>query len=229
MSRPIQRITATMVQAVLLCRTLEGCMPESRINQPACHAKVSPTESKIFLCHNLGVADDNADPFNPHWATNGGYWQWGTRSRAAAGPNGPAPGQFNDGVIAGWTTTPAIEVAWSDSTKNPADPCPEGFRVPSKKVWEAVIANNTITQIGSWAPVTNFDSALKVGEQLVLPAAGYRYSNMGALLNNGYYGYYWSSTAFDNQLAYMSYFVGGYLFTGTGNRIDGYSIRCVLE
>ncbi|MFM7155258.1 MAG: hypothetical protein ACKOZV_14155, partial [Bacteroidota bacterium] len=51
-----------------------------------CCAKVSATEYKNFLCHNLGAANTSANPFNPTWEINGGYWQWGRSAEAAAGP-----------------------------------------------------------------------------------------------------------------------------------------------
>lgn len=66
------------------------------------------------------------------------------------------------------------------------------------------------------------------GSQLFLPAAGDSYGS--SVLNAGTRGTYWSSTP-DSGLTYSSwcaFFNSGNLNPNTGNRIGGFSVRCVL-
>jgi hypothetical protein len=79
--------------------------------------------------------------------------------RLAAGPVGPGSSQANDGAVSGWNTSNAINGAWSDATKTANDPCPAGHRVPTMAQWDAVIANNTQTSVGTWSnSSTNYSS-----------------------------------------------------------------------
>jgi hypothetical protein len=71
---------------------------------PLCRAKVNATDYIKFMCHNLGAADANADPFSPSYAISGGYWQWGTFAQGAPGPTGPAVMEANEGSVPGWNT-----------------------------------------------------------------------------------------------------------------------------
>ena len=69
------------------------------------------------------------------------------------------------------------------------------------------------------------------GSCIFLPAAGYRYGT--SLLNDGYYGYYWSSTPYDyyyDYYAYCLYFDFGYEDVNWGNsRILGLTVRPISE
>jgi hypothetical protein len=62
----------------------------------------------------------------------------------------------------------------------------------------------------------------------VLPAAGYRYGNEGYLSSKGYYGYYWSSTAYSNTSGYNLYLSQWDLRPAqTSNYGTGLAVRCV--
>ncbi len=65
----------------------QTCMVDICVNY-VCRAKVNATDYRDFMCHNLGAANTCADPFTPTWEINGGYWQWGIKEQAAAGPKG---------------------------------------------------------------------------------------------------------------------------------------------
>ncbi len=194
-----------------------------------CKAKTDATSFSKFLCYNLGAANTSADPFTPSWEINGGYWQWGSKTEAAAGPVGPNAGDANDGAVSGWNTTVAPDGAWSDASKTSSDPCPAGYRVPTKAQWDGLIANNTITAVGSsWTDdPTNYSSGMKFGDYLLLPAAGVRFFNNGALFFRGTTGYYWSSTEDVNNLAWAVGFDNMNNSTVNETRLFGTTIRCI--
>jgi uncharacterized protein (TIGR02145 family) len=192
-----------------------------------CCAKVSATEYKNFMCYNLGSANTSADPFTPSWEINGGYWQWGRSAEAAAGPTATDP---KNGAVSGWSTTDAANGSWADGSKTANDPCPTGYRVPTKAQWDGVSANNTKTNVGTFSSsATNYGAGVKFGNQLMLPAAGFRFNDDGALGGRGGYGYYWSSTEIDNSDAWYLDFISSDAYTNYGLRKDGLSVRCVAE
>ena len=203
---------------------------ESYNDKSQCGAYVAPGEWKEFMCHNLGAANPKADPFTPSWEIIGGYWQWGRKEMAASGPSGPGASQTNEGEISGWNTRDAPEGSWRDNVKTANDPCPSGFRVPTKAQWAGVIANNSTTNVGIWSiSATNYSSGKKFGNNLFLPAAGYKYYNNGALYYRGNNGNYWSSTENVSNDAWILYFSSRFRRHDLGNRPSGLSVRCVAE
>ncbi len=201
----------------------------------SCGAYVAAGEWKAFKCHNLG-ADESADPFTPDWKLNGHYYQWGRSVVAANGPTGSSSGEANAGAITGWNISPASNGDWADGSKTANDPCPAGFRVPTKAQWDAVLdttLNPTRSYPGtSWdADNTNYSSGLRVGSGstgLFLPVAGNRLNTDGRLLNRGGTGYYWSSTEVGSNAWRLS-FVNNFAATFQSNRTGGMSVRCVAE
>ena len=72
------------------------------------------------------------------------------------------------------------------------------------------------------------DVALAVDNLVFLPAAGFRGSSFVA--NVGDRGYYWSSTVFDSDYAYLVYFTSGVVYPVQYDfRNCGYSVRLVTE
>ena len=212
------------------------------VNAPAvnCGAFVAAGEWKAFKCHNLG-ADESADPFTPSWKLIGNYYQWGRNTNitsgspryGAAGPTGPGSGEANG--ITGWSTTAATDGSWAAAGTKPAtDPCPDGFRVPTKAQWLAVINTslNTVSYGTGWgSSPTNYAAGLRIGSGtsgLFLPAAGYRLSSNGTLSNRGNIGYYWSSTENGSNAWYL-YFYNGGADASNLTRTSGLSVRCVAE
>jgi uncharacterized protein (TIGR02145 family) len=182
------------------------------------------------MCHNLGAANTSADPFTPGWEINGGYWQWGRVAEAAPGPAGPGAGDANDGAISGWNTTGAPNASWSDATKTSNDPCPSGFRVPTKAQWDGLVDNNTGASVGTWTNnPTNYTSGRMFGSGLFIPANGQRFLDVGDLKGRGSYGNYWSST--ENGTVNAEYFSIGNGSAGTDYdvRTFGFSVRCIAQ
>ncbi|MEN9414520.1 MAG: hypothetical protein RLZ62_824 [Bacteroidota bacterium] len=208
----------------LLCCSKEVAPPL----KPVCGAFTAPGVWKTFQCHNLGTADTEADPFTPDRVINGAYWQWGRSVQAA-----PGPSEMNPYTSAsGWIPFPDVapDGSWTDSVKTGNDPCPDGYRVPSKAEWDGLIAHNIWSSTGSWKEDhTNYASGMMVGDKLFLPAAGGRNSNNGVLEHRGYSGYYWNSTGGGSIGAWMmSFDCGGPGMAGY-DRNYGASVRCVEE
>jgi uncharacterized protein (TIGR02145 family) len=199
-----------------------------------CGAYVAKDQWKVFMCHNLG-ADETADPFTPDKKLNGDYYQWGRKSVAAYGPLYSTPNAVNGT----WNTTYAPNNSWSDASKNQTnDPCPEGFRVPTIAEWKGVVDTNLNlqTSVGSttWAnSVTNFSTGRKVGDNLYLPAAGYRDYKNGSLSGRGSAGSYWSSTQDNNSRLQASYLnlldANRSSVSLHDQRTMGFSVRCIAE
>ncbi len=208
-----------------------------------CGAYVAPDVWKEFDCYNLGAIGKTTgdDPFTPSWQLIGGYWQWGRKGpdsslwydtnteHFAHGPTGPGAGEANSGSLSEWDQTYAPDESWSDTYKTVNDPCPEGFRVPTKSQWMGVVDNNTPSRTGIWEHnATNYSSARFFGNDLMLLAAGNRSYN-GASRTRGYYGLYWSSSEYGSYSAWYLYFSSGTADTHSGDRGDGQSVRCVAE
>ena len=205
-----------------------------------CGAYVAPGVWKRFMCHNLGAANLSADPFTPSWEINGDYWRWGTDSKAVSGPsdvNTP-----NDAAVSGWSSLAfGADGDWVDASptspttnKGPKDPCPAGFRVPSKTQWEGVI-NNTLnpqSNIGGspWpSGATIYTTGIKFGSALFLPATGFRSNGTGTLFDRGEVGDYWSSTEAPSAFAWYMDIRNGVTSMGSTNRTNGFSVRCIAE
>jgi len=180
---------------------------------PPCGAYLSDPVSglltfKIFACHNLG-ADETKDPHIPVQEIFGNYYVWGRQF----------PVGDNIDIFVPWLflslDTPWKDTPWKDEPKATSDPCPNGFKVPSKDQWESVLDNNVMTTYGSWsAAATNYVSALHFRPSLeepitlTLPAAGFRNSDDGSLSNVGSRCQYWSSSNVATDNSQPLYFAG---------------------
>jgi uncharacterized protein (TIGR02145 family) len=194
---------------------------------------VSKSEWKAFMCHNLG-ADETADPFTPDKRINGAYYQWGKKAAVANAPHAKYPNTnyAADAIIGTWSISYAADGSWLDASKNTTnDPCPTGWRVPTKTQWDGVVNNNTITVIGSsWSSSsTNYDTGKKFGNGLFMPAAGFRHYDNGTYDSLGTAGDYWSSTPSSTDYAYNMHIGRNSQGPTEPHRTGGRSVRCVSE
>ncbi|PQJ81929.1 fibronectin type III domain-containing protein [Polaribacter glomeratus] len=193
---------------------------------PTVNVNMGNSTTATFLAHNLG-ADTTLAADTPVQGIHGYYYQWGKKVHVATA-------YTSGGAIDGWNSTGAANGSWIDATKTTNDPCPAGFRVPTKAQWVAVFANNTTTNIGTFInSTTNFGSAKQFGSEankLTLPAAGYRSGSNGTLPNRGGSGYYWSSTEDGSTNANYGAFNSSNAYPNSNtNRTTGFSVRCVSE
>jgi uncharacterized protein (TIGR02145 family) len=186
---------------------------------------------KNFMCQNLG-ADMTVDPFAPSAAIHGAKYQWGAQTEETGRYISQALDQTYPGIIIGWNTTALPDGTWSDASKTAKDPCPAGYRVPTRAQWQGVIDNNTKTSIGTnWInSPANYSTAIKFGNGLLLPAAGYRLITNGTLGSRGSGGMYQSSTQNTATSAYFFEFNSATVTASNNNgRAYGFSLRCISE
>ena len=189
-----------------------------------------------FMSHNLG-ANTTLDPNTPNEGLNGDYYQWGRN----------APAATLDVVIGKWGDQggDGIPGSWLPDVKGPKDPCPEGYRVPSKEEWLAVLAMNNANVSGTWdEDLELFSSTLNLSSDeypdvLYLPAAGVMES--GNLKNLNVKGRYWSSTAdeTDGERSYRLHFRNypdrdpkkqlKIIANKTTVNSKGFPVRCIAE
>jgi len=164
-----------------------------RIKLQNCGAYLGPnnTVRRQFMCHNLG-ADYSLYPFTPSENIHGDKYQWGQKN--------PIILQKDDiytGTVPNWPVV-AKPTVWTIN-----DPCPDGYRIPTKTEWEYVIKYNTHIRIGSWNSLygKNSSAGFRV-HNLMLPAAG-AFNRVGEAnyrgeenTHNTAYASYWSSTIY---------------------------------
>ncbi|WP_454060334.1 hypothetical protein [Elizabethkingia ursingii] len=230
-------------------------------NDGKCGAYLGPNKTlwKEFMCHDLG-ADTSANPFKPSAAIHGAKYQWGAltgeKGRYVSQKKDQDPKSFN--ALPGWILYDANKPngngkpdgSWNRGTednpkKTDQDPCPSGFRVPTRKEWKMLLTNNPQKALGEWGyldeNLNSYAAAVQFGDNLVLPGAGIRFASRnwddvlikGKSIYRGSQGMYYTST--DNQYEHAS---GAWVFifnssNGTtelsSHRVDGYSVRCIEE
>lgn len=190
---------------------------------------VMPGDTKAWSRHNLG-ADTSLDPDTPVQAIHGYYYQWGRKASVATAST-------PSGGISGWNSSYAANGSWSDSSKTTYDPCPSGFRVPTRTQFQNLINGTTASNIGTWSTSStngsaNFGAAKRFtggGKILTFPAAGTRNYANGTLYGRAYSGQYWSSTQNASSSAYDLSFSSSSVTVNNFNRTFGFSVRCISE
>src|SRR5574344_1274050 len=141
-----------------------------------------------------------------------------------------------------WLSSPSATLwnsAWTSANgdTNPVkvaanDPCPTGWRIPTKTELYALIGN--AAGKGNWTTVNSqkgrwFDGTTNTDQTsgVFLPAAGYRIYD-GTANVRGTYGRYWSSTPDGVNACYLFFNLGNAGMVSL-SRACGFSVRCVKE
>ena len=105
------------------------------------------------------------------------------------------------------------------------DPCPEGWRVPTYEELQSLknVPNEWISKNGAYGRLFG-----TYPYQIFLPVAGSRNSRNSELALETF-GYYWSSTQYDETRAMSLWVLSGGVFTAEFNRASGYLVRCVAK
>ncbi len=183
--------------------------------------------NRIWLDRNLG-ADRPAESIDDEDAF-GDLFQWGRRDDGHQQRNsstvniqtlsGFQPGH-DDFIVSqiyphDWNVDSDWVTRWTDDAENrtEADPCPEGWRVPTRDEWQQAASGwNTHEDL--------FNSPLR------LPSAGKRGEYEGKLSNDGDVAYYWSTTP-QSQESYFLYADSANVITTDNHRAAGFSVRCI--
>jgi|GEM_PF-768657 len=184
----------------------------------------NPVTGKIWMDRNLG-ASQVATSYNDSEAY-GDLYQWGrltdghekrnsVTTTILSNANDPGHGDFIKNPDDPWDwRVPQNDNLWQgvDMINNP---CPAGFRIPTKNEWEA--------ERLTWS---SNDRAGAFGSPLKLPAAGSREGD-GSKTGVGTSGAYWSSTPLGGSWALNFWHDDAYMQNNT--RVKGFSVRCIKE
>ncbi|WP_449400968.1 FISUMP domain-containing protein [Chryseobacterium wanjuense] len=185
--------------------------------------------SSVWLTHNLG-ADTTVDSHTPTAVIHGAKYQWGMSSPAVT----QAADQASATAITGWNSVAAANGSWS-TTKTVNDPCPSGYRVPTRTEFQTLFSSSTKSVVGTWpASQTDYYGSAVIyecnGKKLTFPAAGYRHYQNGNLNQRGFEGDYWTVTESGSTAAYdFKFNQGSSNADATNFRQYAYSIRCISE
>jgi hypothetical protein len=188
-----------------------------------------------FMCYNLGADPTLTTPEQiknaPTAKTWGNLYQWGKRR--------PWPAT---GSVTGWTTTANGDAdapgpnsnanAWGAAgLKGVADPCPPGWRVPSRAQWISITDGSlsgslAAVKTNKWTWVQGAPTnGSQVGSALFLPTAPLR-NGAGGVHNTVQNNYWWRD---DAAPWHFEVHDGYFNQDGFEQKSDGMAVRCVAE
>ena len=148
-----------------------------------CGARTNATGGWLaFMCHNLG-ADTSLDPFVPAPGLHGGKYRWGQKNESISMEHD----QLSSGLPIAWDDIPrnADRTTWLAEDS----PCPEGWRLPG---WSGLtfLANHNRVEFVGRAYDGSYESGIKIGDALFLPAAGERRNSSPTIHGRGTWVHY---------------------------------------
>jgi len=198
------------------------------------------------LCWAKTNLDVNGEFCEYPW-NKGALYQWGrkadgheniTSGTVNTQSTTPIPGHGNFIIGNNNWLNPSNDNLWDSGTtpiKTIYDPCPEGWRVPTKTELEDLGS----TRMNHPGPLETYPSSTTVGRwfgnggvpSLFLPAAGTRNQNSGVVNYDGQSGYYWcSATSVTSVTTAINLYFGINTFlVYNGVQALGCNIRCVAE
>jgi len=193
----------------------------------------------LFFVFGIILASCSDDePLRPNQIDEGvviNNVRWATR-------NVDAPGTFADNPEnAGWHYQWNRKRGWSATSEyanwnnsfpegteweSVNDPCPPNWRLPTESEIYLLHRAGSV-----WTTKNEITGRLFGTEpnQIFLPAAGARHNALGMLLDSGFMGLYWSSTASEEPRAVSLHFDNRHYVMATGIRSNAFTIRCVAE
>jgi prepilin-type N-terminal cleavage/methylation domain-containing protein/uncharacterized protein (TIGR02145 family) len=186
---------------------------------------VLAADGKCWLDRNLGasrVATSSTDS-----AAYGYYYQWGRGSDGHQIPgsgttttlsttDSPGHGNFiitnNDPYD--WRS-PQNNNLWQ-GVSGTNNPCPTGFRLPTITEWSTIVSAGAITN-----STAAYNSLLK------LPVSGYRSTTNAAIVLQGSFGFYWSSSINGTRASDLYFFSNTVDPTNASSISNGFTVRCI--
>jgi uncharacterized protein (TIGR02145 family) len=198
------------------------------VQEGGVYATITSPTGKVWMDRNLGanrVAQTSTDA-----QSYGGYFQWGRnadghQSSISTTTTIPSNWVTNSGLFIRTSTADWKSVQnnnlWQ-GVNGVNNPCPIGFRVPTKTEFDAesVIINRT----------TNYISG--AFDLLKLPLAGYRISSTGLYAEVGVNGRYYTSTYTITPTIGAVHYLFNSTKAGTeiqNLRANGFSVRCIQD
>jgi len=169
---------------------------------------------------------------------------WGERNVDAPGTFAATPESYGmfyqwnrktawhaTGDVTGWDDTDPSGDVWAAAN----DPCPVGWRVPTKAEQATLVATDKVTC--EWTTLNGVSGCRFTdrasGASIFFPAAGYRDNTAGALRFAGDGGLYWSGSWSDpsnfTSASWSLHFISASARQNCDFRRTGFSVRCVRE
>lgn len=212
-------------------------------SQPTVVVPITSSTGKIWMDRNLGAsrAATSAKDFQAY----GCLYQWGRGNDGHASINwvmgeDDAWGNQAGTAVNGTTTTfssddtPNDDLFITDEVTMPYDwrspsndnlwqgvsgtnnPCPAGYRIPTKAEFKAEITAYSIT-----GPASAYSSIHK------FPLAGDRAFDSGSVRAQGQEAWFWTSTTDNHDSFHVLIQAGAVYTTVSSGRAGGYSVRCI--
>ena len=186
----------------------------------------NPVTGKVWMDRNLGasrvaISFDDLQAF-------GDLYQWGRKTDGhqertsgttadLSDSDTPSHGQFILALNSPYDwRSPQNNALWQ-GINGINNPCPEGYRLPTRTEWEA--------ELQTW--ISN-NAAGAYNSSLKLTLAGHRGNSFGTISNVGTLGIYWSSTIDGNKALGLSFYSENAIID-SGDRAFGISVRCLKD